>query len=77
MKRGRDGSRASLLAQRESSCQCRRPRFNPWVEKIPWRWEWLPTPIFLPRECLGQGSLVGHKSIRVVKELDTTDQLTL
>ena len=24
--------------------------FNPWVEKIPWRREWLPTPVFLPGE---------------------------
>ena len=23
--------------------QCRRPRCNPWVEKIPWGKEWLPT----------------------------------
>ena len=23
-------------------------RFNPWVRKIPWRREWLPTPVFLP-----------------------------
>ena len=22
-------------------------RFNPWVGKIPWRREWLPTPVFL------------------------------
>ena len=22
---------------KESSCQCRRPRFDPWVRKIPWR----------------------------------------
>ena len=27
--------------------QCRRPRFNAWVRKIPWRWEWLPPPVFL------------------------------
>ena len=25
--------------------QCRRLRFNPWVVKIPWRREWLPTPL--------------------------------
>ena len=25
-----------------------RPGFNPWVEKFPWRREWLPTPVFLP-----------------------------
>ena len=24
--------------------------FAPWVGKIPWRREWLPTPVFLPRE---------------------------
>ena len=28
--------------------QCRRPRFNPWVRKIPWRRKWQPTPVFLP-----------------------------
>jgi len=22
--------------------QCRRPGFNPWVRKMPWRREWLP-----------------------------------
>ena len=22
------------------------PRFNPWIGKIPWRREWLPTPGF-------------------------------
>ena len=23
---------------------------NPWVEKMPWRRAWQPTPVFLPRE---------------------------
>ena len=23
--------------------ECRRPRFNPWVRKIPWRRKWQPT----------------------------------
>ena len=27
--------------------QCRRPWFNSWVRKIPWRWDKLPTPVFL------------------------------
>ena len=27
--------------------QCRRPRCNLWVEKIPWRKEWLPTSSIL------------------------------
>ena len=30
--------------------QCRRPGFYPWVGKISWRRESLPTPIFWPRE---------------------------
>ena len=38
---------------KESTCQCRRPGFSPWVGKIPWRREWQPTPIFLPREFHG------------------------
>ena len=36
---------------KEPTCQCRRckrGRFNTWVGKIPWRWKWQPTPIFLP-----------------------------
>ena len=35
----------------------RRPGFNPWVRKIPWRRAWQPTPIFLPEESHGQRSL--------------------
>ena len=27
--------------------QCRRPRFNSWVGKIPWKRDRLPTPVFL------------------------------
>ena len=33
--------------------------FNPWVRKIPWRRQWLPTPVFLPGESPGQKSLTG------------------
>ena len=40
--------------------QCWRPGFNPWVGMIPWRREWLPTPVFLPGEFHGQRSLVGY-----------------
>ena len=32
----------------------RRPGFDPWVGKILWRREWLPTPEFLPGESHGQ-----------------------
>ena len=40
--------------------QCKRPGFDRWVGKIPWRREWLPIPVFLPGECRGQRSLVGY-----------------
>jgi len=33
---------------------------GPWVEKIPWRRKWQPTPIFLSGEPHGQRSLVGY-----------------
>ena len=39
--------------------QCKGPMFDPWVGKIPWRREWLPTPVLLPGEFHGQRSLVG------------------
>ena len=49
---------ASLEAQRyRISLQCRRPGFDPWVRKIPWRRERLPTPVFLTRESHGRRSL--------------------
>ena len=40
--------------------QCARSRFDPWVGKIPWRREWLPTPVSLPGESYGQRSLAGY-----------------
>ena len=49
---------------------------DPWVGKIPWRREWLPTPVFLPGEVHGQRSLVGY-SPWGHKELAVTEQLTL
>ena len=35
---------------KEPTCQCKRCGFDPWVEKIPWRRAWQPTPVFLPGE---------------------------
>ena len=40
--------------------QYRRPGFNPWVGKIPWRRKWQPTPVCLPGEFLEQRKLVGY-----------------
>jgi len=42
------------------------------LEKIPWRKEWQPTPVFLPGEFHGQRSLAGY-SPWGLKELDTTE----
>jgi len=60
---------------KESTCQCKRckrNRFDPWVGKIPWRWKWQPTPVFLPGESHGKTSLVGY-SPWGHKESDTTE----
>ena len=40
--------------------QCRRPGFDSWVGKIPWRRKWQPTPVSLPGESHGQRSLAGY-----------------
>ena len=45
--------------------------FDPWVGKIPWRRERLPTPVFSPGEFHGLYSPWGRK------ESDTTEQLSL
>ena len=48
------------LSGKESACQCRRHKFDPWVRKIPWRRKWQPTPVFLPGKSHRQRSLVGY-----------------
>ena len=69
-------SGASLVTQMvKNPPQCRRPGFDPWVRRIPCRRQWLPTPIFLAGESLGQRSLEGY-SPWGCKESDTTKQLT-
>ena len=48
---------------KEPACQCRRCKrqgFSPQTRKIPWRWVWQPTPVFLPGESLAQRSLAGY-----------------
>ena len=44
----------------ESTCQCRRCGFDPWVSKVPWRRKWQPTVVFLPEKCHRQRRLVGY-----------------
>ena len=46
------------LSGKESTCQCKRCTFDPWVRKIPWRRKWQPTPVFLAGKFHGQRSLV-------------------
>ena len=57
---------------KESACNA--GWFGPCGGKIPWRREWLPTPVFLPGELQGQRSLVGYSSWGH-KKSDTTEQL--
>ena len=52
----------------------RRPGFDPWVGKMPWRRKWQPTPVLLPGKSHGWRSLVGY-SPWGCKELDSTERL--
>ena len=42
--------RYHVASGEESTCQCRRLRFYPWVGKMPWKRKCLPTSVFLPGE---------------------------
>ena len=44
---------------KESACNVGDLGFTPGSGIFPWRREWLPTPVFLPRESHGQRSLEG------------------
>ena len=68
--------KASLVAQTVKNLPaCRRPGLDTWVGKIPWRKEWLPTPIFLPGEFHVQRSLAGYRPWGC-KQSNTNEQLT-
>ena len=70
-------SGASLVAQMVKICpQYRRPEFDSWVRKIPWRREWQLSPIFLPGKFHGQKSLAGYSPCGC-KESDMTEQLSV
>ena len=58
---------------KESTCQdigCERHGSNPWVQNIPWRRAWQPTPVFLPGKS--QWSLAGY-SPRGHEKSDVTE----
>ena len=50
------------LSRWRISLKCRKPRFIPWVRKIPRRRQLLPTPVFLPGDFHGQKNLAGYSS---------------
>ena len=63
---------SSLVAQLvKNRLQCGRPGFKPWVGKIPWRRECLPTSVFW------LGEFHGLYSPRDGKDSDTTEWLWL
>ena len=64
------------LRWQRTHLQCRRHGFDPWIGKIAWRRERLPTPVFWPAECHGQRNLAGY-SPWGRKESDTAVRLTL
>ena len=57
---------------KESTCQCRRLSFHPWVGKILWSRKWQPTPVFLPGKSHGQRNLVDCSPWGLT-ESDTTE----
>ena len=58
------------MAQLVKNLQCGRPVLNPWVGKIPWRRERLPTVVFWPGEFHGLYNPWDHR------ELNTTERLS-
>ena len=65
------------ISGQESTCECRRHRFDPWVKKISRRRKWQPTPVFLAGKCHGQRSLAGYSprgGKRVSRDLATEQQ---
>ena len=65
-------SKASLVAQTVKVClQCRRPGFNPWVRKTPWRRKWQPTPVFLPGKFHGRRNIQSTVTVHGVAKSRT------
>ena len=61
------------LSGKQPTCQCRRSRFDLWVRKIPWKRNWLPTPV---RQWATHSGTLAWKILWTEdKESDRTDQL--
>ena len=63
------------LSGKESTCQCRKHGFDPWVGKIPWRRKWQSTLVIVSGDSMDRGTC--WATVHGVAELDTTEQLTL
>ena len=51
-----ESGRLPRCFRQEGTCLQRgRLRFDSWFGMIPWRREWLPSPVFLPGECMDRG----------------------
>ena len=54
---------------------CGRPRFDPWVRKIPWRRKWQPTSVCLPGKSHRWKSLAGYSPRGHKDSANTTERL--
>ena len=75
MRTGQGAGPASLgPGGKEPACQCRRHGSDPWVGKVPWRWKWQPTLVFLPGKAHGRRSLEGYKEADPAERLNNSQQ---
>ena len=44
------------LSGKESTCQCRKHGFDPWVGKIPWRRKWQSTLVIVSGDSMDRGT---------------------
>ena len=63
------------LSGKDSACQCRRLRFDPWVGKIPWRRKWLLISVFFLGKLHGREAWQAtvHGVANRLGKLDTTE----
>ena len=47
---------AIMIKNSPANAGDKRSKFNPWVEKIPWRMAWQPTPVFLLEDPMDRGA---------------------
>ena len=68
--------RASLVAQMVKNLPAMQETWvHPWIGKIPWRREQIPTPVFWPGEFHGLHSSWGHKESNTQSLILITDNL--